>query len=260
MELLFLAVSLFSSIIGAICGIGGGVIMKPILDATGVLSVSAVSFLSGCSVLTMSVISVGGNLTARREIIRDSTPLAVGAALGGLLGKAVFQYIIGMFGNDNIVGFVQSGIMLLLTLGALLYTVKKDSVTTRKVGRIGIQVIIGLLLGVISAFLGIGGGAVNIIILCYFFSMGTKAAGAVSLYIIMLSQLTGLLSTLIMGKIPDFQVLLLVIMVAGGMLGGYIGNRIHKKIPEKQAEKFFMVVMIAIIIINLFNMIRFGNL
>ncbi len=40
------AVCFFSSIIGAICGIGGGVIVKPVLDALGVFPVSRPSISS----------------------------------------------------------------------------------------------------------------------------------------------------------------------------------------------------------------------
>lgn len=36
----------------------GAVIIKPVLDAVGVMSVSSISFLSGCTVLAMSVVSV----------------------------------------------------------------------------------------------------------------------------------------------------------------------------------------------------------
>ena len=46
----FILVSFGASIIGAICGIGGGVIIKPTLDAFGLLEVSAINFLSGCTV------------------------------------------------------------------------------------------------------------------------------------------------------------------------------------------------------------------
>lgn len=55
---IFLAVSFGASVVGAICGIGGGVLIKPLLDAFGVLSVSTISFLSGCTVLAMSCYSV----------------------------------------------------------------------------------------------------------------------------------------------------------------------------------------------------------
>jgi uncharacterized membrane protein YfcA len=47
-------VSFFASVIGSICGIGGGVIIKPVLDAVGLYSVSTISFMSGCIVLSMT--------------------------------------------------------------------------------------------------------------------------------------------------------------------------------------------------------------
>lgn len=50
----FLIISFMASVLGAICGIGGGVLMKPILDSLGLMEVSTVSFLSGCTVLSMS--------------------------------------------------------------------------------------------------------------------------------------------------------------------------------------------------------------
>ena len=47
-SLLFFVVSLAASVVGAICGIGGGVIIKPTLDVFGWASASTISFLSGC--------------------------------------------------------------------------------------------------------------------------------------------------------------------------------------------------------------------
>ncbi len=62
MYIIFFIISFGACIVGAICGIGGGVIIKPVLDAFGVLSVSAISFLSGCTVLAMTCYSVGKGL------------------------------------------------------------------------------------------------------------------------------------------------------------------------------------------------------
>ena len=53
MGIIVFAVCLAASVIGGICGIGGGVIIKPVLDAMGVMSVSALQFLSGLTVLGM---------------------------------------------------------------------------------------------------------------------------------------------------------------------------------------------------------------
>ena len=47
-----------ASTIGAIVGAGGGVIIKPAVDLLGLLPVSTVSFLSGCTVLAMSCSSL----------------------------------------------------------------------------------------------------------------------------------------------------------------------------------------------------------
>ena len=44
MDILFLIVSFGASIIGAICGIGGGIIMKPLLDLSGLDSLSNIGF------------------------------------------------------------------------------------------------------------------------------------------------------------------------------------------------------------------------
>ena len=91
--LVFFLVSILSSIVGSICGIGGGVIIKPVLDAVGIMSVSSISFLSGCTVLAMSIVSVYKNLRAGKVKlnVKIATALAVGAAAGGVAGKAMFQ-------------------------------------------------------------------------------------------------------------------------------------------------------------------------
>ena len=49
MELLFFEISFLASIIGGICGIGGGIIIKPALDLSGLASIATISFLSSCS-------------------------------------------------------------------------------------------------------------------------------------------------------------------------------------------------------------------
>ena len=56
--LLIFLICFSASVIGAICGIGGGVIIKPVLDAFGIMDVATISFLSGCTVLSMTTYSV----------------------------------------------------------------------------------------------------------------------------------------------------------------------------------------------------------
>ena len=174
--ILFWIVSFGASIAGAICGIGGGVIIKPTLDAFGVLSVSTISFLSGCTVLAMTCYSViKGKMSGESLIdMKTGTPLAIGAAIGGVVGKSMFQALSNMFANKDMVGAVQAGCLLIITLGTLIYTLKKDKIKTLHVTNAVVCIIIGVVLGIFSSFLGIGGGPINLVVLFYFFSMETK--------------------------------------------------------------------------------------
>ena len=53
-----------------------------------------------------------------------------------------------------------------------------------KVENASVCVLIGVFLGIMSSFLGIGGGPINFVVLFFFFSMSTKIAAENSLYII----------------------------------------------------------------------------
>lgn len=73
MDILFFAVSFFSSIVGAICGIGGGVVIKPVLDLLRMGEPSTINFLSGCTVLSMSLYSVSKAILAGDSKVEMST-------------------------------------------------------------------------------------------------------------------------------------------------------------------------------------------
>ena len=253
--LIFLVVSFLASVIGAICGIGGGIIIKPVLDLFHLESVSTISFLSGCTVLSMSFYSVGRSILAgeKRVEMKTGTPLAIGAAAGGVAGKAFFGYIKGLFENQNAVGAVQAVCLAVITLSTLIYTLNKAKIKTRRVDSPAVCVLIGLALGVMSSFLGIGGGPINLVVLFYFFSMDTKTAAANSLYIILFSQLASLISTLVTGNLPEFQWPILALMVAGGIGGGIAGRTLNRRMDNTAVDKLFMCLMVVIIGINIYN-------
>lgn len=252
-------VSFCASVAGAVCGIGGGVLIKPILDAFGILSVASISFLSGCTVLSMSCYSVVKSQAAGVSLVKKETgtPLALGAAIGGVMGKAVFQYLSGLVTDKDQVGAIQALCLLIITLGTLIYTVKMKEIRTHQVKNPGICVIIGLVLGVFSSFLGIGGGPINLVVLFFFFSMDTKTAAQNSLYIILFSQAASLINTLVTGDMPEFQIGLLIIMAAGGVLGGAAGRRVNRHMDGEMVNRLFMSLMVMIMAICVYNMIRF---
>lgn len=256
-------ISFLASIIGSICGIGGGVIIKPLLDSTGLLDINTVSFLSGCTVLSMSVISVlttaynskksGVNSLELREV----TFLAIGAGIGGVTGKELFLQLSRVLEDINLVGATQAALLILLTLGTMLYTINSRKIVSRRISNRFWCLIIGLVLGMFSAFLGIGGGPINLVVLAYFFSMSLKKAAVNSLYIIMFSQLTSLGKTLITGAIPEFEISMLILMVMGGVLGALIGKKSTRYLSSSLANKLFIILMCIIISINIYNLFKF---
>ena len=84
--LLVFLVCFLASVAGAICGIGGGVIIKPALDAFGIMDVATISFLSGCTVLSMTTYSVLRSRRSGASAFERATglPMALGAAVGGV--------------------------------------------------------------------------------------------------------------------------------------------------------------------------------
>ncbi len=251
----FFIVSFLASIAGAICGIGGGVIIKPVLDLFQLESVTTISFLSGCTVLSMSCYSVGRSLLSRERLVKmdTGTPLALGAALGGVAGKQMFSAVKAMFADPNAVGAVQAWCLALVTLATLVYTLNKAKIRTCRLTSPLACVGIGLVLGILSSFLGIGGGPINLVVMYYFFGMDTKTAAANSLYIILFSQIASLAATLVSGSVPSFRIVTLVLMVAGGIGGGIAGRWLNKRMDNRAVEKLFVGLMVVIVCISVYN-------
>ena len=259
-SLIFLLVSFGAFVVGAICGIGGGVIIKPVLDMAGAAGVATISFLSGCTVLSMSCYSVGKSLLAHdsKVDLKTGTPLAIGAAVGGVLGSQVFSIVKETSGNQNLVGAIQAGCLAGITLLTILYALFSKRIRLHKVKNIVACVIIGLLLGIISSFLGIGGGPINLMVLSFFFSMDTKVAAQNSLYIILFSQIASLITTLATGSVPSFEWSALALMVAGGIGGGIVGRKLYKKMDLKAVNVLYICLMGIIVSISIYNCIKYS--
>ena len=255
MEIVFFAVAMLACLIGKICGIGGGVIIKPVLDAYGLLSVEAINYLSGCTVFGMCLLSVcRGFLRGKSQIaLKTSTPLAVGAAMGGVFGKSVFSLLQQEMKVPEQAGAVQASLLFVITLLTLFYTVRKDGIVTLHVKSGVVSIMIGAVLGALGSFLGIGGGPMNIAAWYFFYYMSKKEAAQNSLYIIFISQGAGLLRELFLGSIPDVSMYILAGMILFGIIGGALGSRINFYLSERAVQRLFEGLLILIMCINVYN-------
>lgn len=266
--IIFFAVSIFASVVGAICGVGGGVFMKPALDAVGVLPVNTITFLSTCTVISMTSYNVINAAVNTKKGKGDNlidwsltTWLGIGSGIGGVIGKAVYQNVKASFENPEMVGGYQA-IALFIAVGlTLIYTLNKKRCKGYHVKNKASLLALGFALGTLSSFVGIGGGPMNLAVLFFFLSMPTKMAAQNSLYMILISQVMGLITTFVKGGVPTgFYVdidmglyLMLIGMMLCGIYGGVIGKKINKKIPSESVDKLFVILMIVIMALNVWN-------
>lgn len=250
--------SLIASIIGSISGIGGGILIKPIFDTMNLFSINTVNFLSGCTVLTMATVSLLGNKKNLASIeYKTSALIGIGAVLGGVLGNKLFNFSLKMFENEIVLHVIQSICLLLITITVFLFFRFYLVITPKKEKSPILSVIVGISLGSVSSFLGIGGGPLNIACLYYFFLMSGKAATLNSPIIIFVSQLSSLFISIVAHKVPDFDLNILFLMVFGGVLGALIGTKVIHKITDNQVKSFFYYVLIIIAIVNSWNIVRY---
>lgn len=293
LEALYFLVALGASIVGAISGIGGGVIIKPVLDAVSQFDSVVIGMLSAFSVLSMAVTSVIKHAINKTPFDKKTTVfLGIGAILGGIAGDLIFNYIQSN-SNDNVVKVAQGVALILLLAFVLLYmnvirkkqqakqeaeqqaesketydeqsdTQHSDNaqegnvpVATKKrlANNPVIIILIGLALGMVSSFIGIGGGPINIAILCFVFRMDMKSATINSLVLIVFSQTAKIVRTAISGTFATIEMpwVLVALMVAGAVIGGFIGTIINKRVSNRALLIVYNVALLSIVAINIYN-------
>lgn len=249
---------LFATILGSISGIGGGVIIKPVMDAISTLSASQISFLSGTTVLTMTVVSLLRSRKDDTKIDERGIFLALGGALGGLAGKSIFSYLVSAFPSQEKVSLVQNIIMVILTIAVFFYVLFKSRIKQKDIKNKVFSSFAGLFLGLMSSFLGIGGGPINIMVLSYFFSMDTKTCALTSLYIIFFSQAVSLISNLVMRDVPSFSYPLLLMMMVFAVIGASAGRSISKRLDSHKIDVMFLWMLVLITLISIHNCFKYG--
>lgn len=255
-ELIYFIVALISTTVGAISGIGGGVIIKPVLDMLGHYDIASIGVLSAFTVFSMSVVSLGKNIKNKVKLDGKRTiTIAIGSILGGVIGKEGFQIFLNILSNDILAQKIQSVILFLLMLTVLiLYS--KDNIKGFKIESISICFIVGLILGITASFLGIGGGPLNVIVLMYILGMDAKLSAIHSIFIIFFSQGSKLITILFSEGFLGYNLEVLVYMVVGGILGGFLGSNFSKNMKREDIKKLFRLCMILIMCFNLYNIIK----
>ena len=250
---IYSAVILAATTLGAFVGLGGGVIIKPVLDFIGSEPRMQVDFLSSVAVFTMSVVSTGKYIRRREKFdFGIIIFVALGSIIGGYLGSAVMDYI-GQFIEQQTIRCIQAFVLAAFLSAVSLY-VSKGKLSFEIKNRAAVTAV-GLVLGFSASFLGIGGGPINVAVLTLFFSMSVKESAVYSVAIIFFSQLSKLVTIFATVGFEPYahQWKTLMFILPAAVLGGFIGSTLNRKTDDKIIRKVFVSVMILLICLNLYN-------
>ena len=255
--ILFFVIAVLTTGIGAVVGMGGGVIMKPLLDAVSGLDAVAVTAISSCAVFAMAAVNVARHIRQKSPLpYAVAVPLSLASLLGGALGQLALEALAQTLRLGGCLGLVQNGLLCLLLLGTLVYTLDRDHLRSYAAKGLLPPLAAGLALGFLSAFLGIGGGPFNVAVLLLLFSLEIKEAALCSMLMILCAQSTKLLKAMASGSFPAVEPELLLAAVAGAVLGGWAGVWLHKKLSTRTTERCYLYVQAVVLGLTLWNIVH----
>ncbi|NLI14709.1 MAG: sulfite exporter TauE/SafE family protein [candidate division Zixibacteria bacterium] len=243
MLMLLIAICGFSAgMLGSLIGIGGGIIIVPILVLIfnlPIKSAVAISLISVCatSIGGASRYLVSGQTDFRLGLFLETTTVA-GAICGGLIAILVNQSIIA----------IMFSILLFYTAIAMIK--KKENVddfnsedTRAESGGLIKYIVLTLSFagGILSSLLGVGGGIIKVPIMNLILKLPIKVSAATSTYMIGSTTAAGSIVYLIKGVI-DYQVAAPLIL--GTYLGSGIGAKLSGRIYSNAIKYIFIIVLL----------------
>lgn len=257
MQIIYFLVALFSTIVGSSAGLGGGIIIKPVLDSLGDYALPTINLLSSSTIFIMSIVTVFYQLKKKDKINPKNTiVVATGSVVGGIIGQKLMNFILSKDINIGLINNIQSIIIIILLISVFLYMRNKGNIKSYKINNILAIGLLGLFLGAISAFLGIGGGPINVAAFTILFSMTANEAARNSILVIFFSQGSKIISIAVTTGFSSYKLDMLPYMLVGGVFGGIIGYKINKSVSEKSIIKIFNSVTLSIILLNLYNIFK----
>jgi len=251
--ILYVLVIVFSNTVGAISGMGGGVIIKPVLDAVSHDPLVAINFYSSFAVFVMSIVSTIKNTKKNIDMNwGEVLYLSMGSLFGGKLGDWLFMFLKNMLNNDKMLNLVQIIVVVISLILALMFSKNSGWKFSKRTSTI-LFLLSGVFLGTLSTFLGIGGGPINVALLIFIFNFDAKKAAIYSIASIFFSQFMKLSSLVpVLHKLPIDLHLLPFIMVSA-IVGGYLGSTISAKASNKFVLNLYKVVVVFVIGLNIYN-------
>lgn len=252
--ILYFLVIIVANTVGAVSGMGGGVIIKPVLDLFAMDSVVAISFYSTVAVFVMSIVStfrqVKNGMSIRLKLVGY---ISLGSILGGVLGNTLFEELLRLSGSQSVQLF-----QIILTIITLIFAFLYSRFEWKNFHcrHFSWYILCGLILGFLASLLGIGGGPINVSLLMLMFAMPIKDATVYSICTIFFSQLSKLLTIAMSTGFERYDLTILLYIIPAAILGGLLGAKASHLFSSGKVTLIFQVIILVVLIINIFNGIR----
>ncbi|MGL9730789.1 sulfite exporter TauE/SafE family protein [Enterococcus sp. DIV0756] len=256
-NILYLIVSLVATIIGSLTGIGGGIILKTLVDFFSDDSVLVISFYTTVIVFTMCIVSI---YKQRKSGFQFNFNVLIGICGGSLLGGYLGDYLL----NKMVRNYTQQQVQLsqsLILFITLIFLIIYNKIGPKKAKvekpSLLLTLLLGLALGSISIFLGIGGGPLNVSLLVILFGYSMKEAAIYSLATVFCSQIAKIISIVYVGDYGQFNLKLVPFLIIIAIIGGYLGTVLNQKLNSQKIELLYALFMVGLSLITLMNIFRY---
>ena len=227
-ELWLIPLGFVAGILGSIIGLGGGIIIVPVLTFMGFSPTLAVSN-SLFAVFSNSVASA--TMYARQKRIE----LSLGWKLGLM---AVPGTILGAFISSDISPDIFKILFALVLISSASYIFLKWKIEEKPVD---VSTIL-LIFSAGASLFGIGGGLIFVPLMVVALGISMKRAAPTSQFILMFASFSGLIMHSMLGHPDYYQALLLSI---GAFAGGILGARLSLEIKENKLKIIVIIVLVA---------------
>ena len=249
-------------------GVGGGFLMTPLLIFIGIPPAVAVATEAN-QIVASSFSGVLAHFKRKTVDLKMGLVLLVGGLVGAFLGIQLFNYLKALGQVDLLIKLsyvtflsIIGGLMFVESLRAILNTRKGAAPKRRKhnwlhnlPGKMKFRtsglyisvippILVGVLVGVLAAIMGVGGGFIMVPAMIYLLGMPTKVVVGTSLFqIIFVTAFTT-----IMHATTNFTVdiALAVLLLVGGVVGAQIGARIGVKLKAEQLRILLSIMVLGV--------------
>jgi hypothetical protein len=256
MLIALLILGILAGILSGLFGIGGGIIMVPMLVAVygfDILNANATSL--AAMLLPVGILGVIAYYKAGYIQLRESCWLAVGLLGGSFIGGELAVSV-----NVGLLSKLYAFFLLYIAAGYLNVTSwvlgkkKQPEEGGEKITRVfWVYIGVGIIAGIIAGMFGKGGGLVIVPILIKFFRYDPKSATATSLAALQLP--VGLPSVVVYAHAGYLNYYYAGLLAGGIVFGAYLGTKLALNIPVAAFKKVYAFFLLGVAVYMVYKYI-----